>query len=84
MVSKKKKRLVFGDFDLDMSHITHNIIAMGFPSEGYQKVYRNPMEDLQKFFKELYNGRYKIYNLCCEKGWQYRKEKFENRVSTDF
>lgn len=71
IVSKKKKRYVSADegFDLDLSYITPRIIAMGFPSSGVEAAYRNPMPEVQRFFKSRHAGHYKIYNLCSERAY---------------
>ena len=41
-VSKKKRRFRVDDFNLDLSYITHRLIAMGFPSNEREIVYRSP------------------------------------------
>ena len=75
VVSKKKKRFVEDGFDLDLSYITPNIVAMGFPSVGQEALYRNPMHEVQRFFKERHAGHYKVYNLCSERA--YESSEFE-------
>ncbi|XVE68239.1 hypothetical protein DITRI_Ditri09bG0052500 [Diplodiscus trichospermus] len=43
LVSKKRRRMVVGGYDLDMSHITDNLLAMSFPAERMRAMYRNPL-----------------------------------------
>jgi phosphatidylinositol-3,4,5-trisphosphate 3-phosphatase/dual-specificity protein phosphatase PTEN len=78
-VSKKKKRFQKDGFDLDLSYITPKIIAMGFPSVGREGMYRNPMNEVQRFFEERHAGRYRIYNLCSERA--YDPADFLGRVA---
>jgi phosphatidylinositol-3,4,5-trisphosphate 3-phosphatase/dual-specificity protein phosphatase PTEN len=82
-VSKNKRR--FKDkklgFDLDLSYITKRIVAMGFPSEKREALYRNPMTEVVRFFEKLHPDNYFIYNLCAEKERVYDTGKFSGRVS---
>ena len=45
------------------------IIAMGFPSEGAEGLYRNPLSEVKKFFSQYHAGHFKIYNLCSERAY---------------
>jgi len=65
-------------FDLDLSYVTPEIIAMGVPSAGFVGYYRNPLTEVQRFFKMYHKDRYRIYNLCPE--LPYPSEAFEDRV----
>ena len=69
LVSKKKNRFCYDGFDLDLTYITTKIIAMGLPSTSLEGLYRNPMEEVQKFFNTRHPSHYKIYNLCEEKNY---------------
>ncbi|WOL18040.1 phosphatidylinositol 3,4,5-trisphosphate 3-phosphatase and protein-tyrosine-phosphatase [Canna indica] len=87
MVSQNKRRYQEGGFDLDMTYITENIIAMGFPagdmSSGFfgyvEGFYRNHMEEVIKFFETHHKGKYKVYNLCSER--LYDPSLFEGKVA---
>ena len=39
---------------------------MSFPSQGVMKVYRNPIEEVSRFFNTKYLDHYRIYNCCSE------------------
>ena len=66
LVSAKKKRLVDKDFNLDLTYITNNIIAMGYPATGTESSIRNNKDDVVKFLKQKHGVCVKVYNLCIE------------------
>ncbi|XP_031117349.1 phosphatidylinositol 3,4,5-trisphosphate 3-phosphatase and protein-tyrosine-phosphatase PTEN2A-like isoform X1 [Ipomoea triloba] len=88
IVSQNKRRYQEGGFDLDMTYITENIIAMGFPagdmSSGFfgyvEGFYRNHMEEVINFFETHHKGKYKVYNLCSER--LYNASLFEGKVAS--
>eukprot|EP01125_Pyxidicula_operculata_P012723 TRINITY_DN4194_c0_g3_i1.p1 TRINITY_DN4194_c0_g3~~TRINITY_DN4194_c0_g3_i1.p1 ORF type:complete len:860 (-),score=290.58 TRINITY_DN4194_c0_g3_i1:378-2957(-) len=73
LVSLKKKRYKDDKYDLDLAYITDKIIAMGFPSEGTEALYRNPMTQTQSFLNTYHPNAYRVYNLCSERSYPPKK-----------
>eukprot|EP01047_Picozoa_sp_COSAG01_P030943 COSAG01_NODE_2175_length_8221_cov_34.993722_3_plen_460_part_00 len=69
MVSKKKRRFQEDGFDLDLTYITDQIVAMGFPSDyrDMEALYRNPMDEVVRLFKARHHNRFMVVNLCSER-----------------
>ena len=72
MVSKKKNRFTYDEFDLDLTYITPRIIAMGLPSSNIEGLFRNSMDDVRKFFQTRHPERHKVYNLCDDKNYDIK------------
>jgi protein-tyrosine phosphatase len=76
LVSKKKRRFENENFDLDMTYVSKRVIAMGYPATGLEKLYRNSVDEVIRFFHYYHNDNVKIYNLCIEKERIYEKSLF--------
>jgi hypothetical protein len=80
LVSKEKRRYqhegtlntVFfyrvAGYDLDLSYISPRVIAMGYPSQGYERLFRNPMDSVTSFLNLKHQDHFRVYNLCSEQG----------------
>ncbi len=84
LVSGNRYRYRNADFDLDLVYITSRAIAMGFPSQGYETLYRNGFDDVLHFFMQRHNAHAKIYNLCEEDKRLYNPMLFINIKVANF
>jgi len=80
LVSRQKRRYTQDGFDLDLTYVTPNLIAMGYPSNKLERAYRNSMAEVQRFFKTKHPEHYKVYNLCSERS--YPVNSFEKVCDT--
>lgn len=81
VVSQNKFRYVneVENFDLDLTYIDHDLIAMAVPVTGcLARLVRNPISDVARFFSRKHEGRVRIYNLCPE--MPYPDQAFCNAV----
>lgn len=63
-VSGQRKRFVDKEFNLDLSYITDRVIGMSFPAFTWkEKIYRNDIDEVAKFFDTRHPDAYKIYNM---------------------
>lgn len=76
-VSQTKVRFMQDGFNLDLSYITPRIIAMAFPADGLESVYRNPIDEVSRFMNEKHKDHYMIFN-ASNRGYNY--EKFNQNV----
>uniref|UniRef100_A0A915DBI0 Phosphatase tensin-type domain-containing protein n=1 Tax=Ditylenchus dipsaci TaxID=166011 RepID=A0A915DBI0_9BILA len=78
MVSQNRRRYQQDGFNLDLTYITDRIIAMGYPADTTEALYRNSMTHIVKFLEHYHPGHYKVFNLRGQ--YVYDTSKFHNRV----
>ena len=77
IVSGKRNRLQTEKYDLDITYVTPRVCGMSFPASGFEKCYRNNINDVAAFLEERHRDSYLIFNLSCRR-YDYRK--FKNMV----
>ena len=77
LVSNSKNRYFEDDFDLDLAYITPRTIAMAYPADGLESIFRNHINDVVTFLTKYHDGRYLIINASNR---YYDNEKFDGRV----
>ena len=76
--SGKLRRFKDKDFNLDLTYITDRIVAMSFPaSKTLEKLYRNNISDVARFFDERHPNKYLICNVSNR---EIDIAKFHNQV----
>jgi phosphatidylinositol-3,4,5-trisphosphate 3-phosphatase/dual-specificity protein phosphatase PTEN len=50
IVSGKRQRLKTEKFDLDITYVTPRVCGMSFPASGFEKCYRNNINDVSGDF----------------------------------
>jgi hypothetical protein len=53
MVSGKRRRLEVDGVNLDLTYITTRVIAMSYPSSGFESMYRNPIDKVRLSFNTV-------------------------------
>ena len=82
IVSGKRNRFIDGEekINLDLSYITDKVVAMSYPAFEYkEKLYRNNIDDVAKFFNNNHPDSYMIFNMSNR---LVKAEKFNHCVQS--
>lgn len=77
IVSRDKKRLIAGNFDLDISYITPRVMAMSFPGQGIESMYRNSKQEVIAYLQKHHSGDYLVINLSNR---EYANDNWSGQV----
>ena len=83
LISGKNRKTNEIGIDLNLNYIKPNVIAMGFPYEnleGLFKLHGVRMDEVVRFLNQRHPNHYRVYNLCSERS--YDSSKFLMRAIT--
>jgi hypothetical protein len=81
LVSQNRRRFRDPEFDLDLTYVTDQLVAMSLPARGQSAAIRNPIGEVARFFKKRHTGHYHILNLTAESYGSYAASAFEEHVT---
>lgn len=76
LVSQDKIRYIDQDYNLDLTYITPRIIAMAYPAEGLESMFRNKIVDVSSFFKGKHQDNFLVIN-CSNRKYDYSYFNFQ-------
>ena len=47
LVSGKRNRFQYKEYDLDITYVTRRVCGMSFPASGFEQMYRNNINDVR-------------------------------------
>jgi len=75
--SGDRVRYIDGEFDLDLTYITSQVVAMAFPAAGLSSAWRNHIDDVANMLNKYHKNHYMIWNLSDK---QYDYSKFDDNI----
>ncbi|CDW87066.1 phosphatidylinositol--trisphosphate 3-phosphatase [Stylonychia lemnae] len=81
IVSGNRRRFEDPQYNLDITYITNRILAMSFPATGFEKMYRNNINDVANFLKQKHGKHFRIFNMS---GRSYDTRKFGEKMVEHF
>ena len=75
IVSGPKNRYKEDGYNLDLTYVTPRIVAMAYPAEGIEKLYRNSIDTVSELLAKNHEGNYQIINVS---GREINSDKLSN------
>ena len=70
LVSQDKVRYMDDEFNLDLTYITPKIVAMAYPADGLESMFRNKITDVSLFLKTKHSENFLVIN-CSNRKYDY-------------